>query len=105
MKFHKLPLLQVKAPMLWRETYENVSKEELPSIVKKALADYYTWESGVLEHLLSWRKDTQDKKMFHDKMKDVMYEIEHLETLMDILDKHDYDYECICEVSNYLYYQ
>ena len=104
-KFHKLPTLQLKTANLWHETYNDISEERVPEIVRSALTAYYDWESGVLENLLSWRKEAKDKTLFQGKVKDVMCEIERLETIMDILESHNYDYGCICEMSNYLYYQ
>ena len=36
-------------------------------------------------------------------IEDVMKELKQIETLIDILEEHNYNYECICELSDYLY--
>ncbi len=103
-KFRKLPVLTVKSDF-WRTSLDGASEETLPAMVKQVLTSYYDWESGVLDKLLEWRKCVKDKSILQERIRNVMCEIEQLETLMDILDEHEYDYECICQMSNYLYYK
>lgn len=101
-QFNQLPSISSSKNNLWSNPIGAVSEESIPDIVKNALNTYYSWESDVLTNLLSWRKESKEKIIFQNKIKDVMLEIERLETLMSILEEHDYNYECICEVSNYL---
>lgn len=102
-KFKKIPILTIKTSNLWDHQLGEISEETIPALTKNALAKYYDWENHVLENLLNWRKNSHNKKMFQCKIKDVMEEIERLETILDILEEHQYNYECIKEMSNFLY--
>lgn len=104
-KFCRLPVIHTNTIDYWKTPLSNTSEEEVSTLVKQMLDSYYNWESSVLEQLLALRKTVKDKTVFQGKIKDVMSEIERLETIMDILSEHDYNYDCIQEVSNYLCYQ
>lgn len=96
---------QTKSIDRWEENedlYKDLSEEKIISLVKESMKQYADWESEVLEHLLQWKRNVEDRKIVHKMIEDVMQEIKHIETLMDILEEHDYNYQCICEISDYL---
>lgn len=105
--YGKLPILEYKEETnLWKEhstlIKENISHEQISKIVKKSMEDYANWETEVLEHLLKWKRVSQDRQMIHLMIEDVMREIKYVETIITILDEHSYHYDCICEMSDYL---
>lgn len=104
-KYKKFPILKTKSIDRWEENedlYKDLSEEKIISLVKESMKQYADWESEVLEHLLQWKRNVEDRKIVHKMIEDVMQEIKHIETLMDILEEHDYNYQCICEISDYL---
>lgn len=104
-KYKKFPILKTKSIDRWEENedlYKDLSEEKIISLVKESMKQYADWESEVLEHLLQWKRNVEDRKIVHKIIEDVMQEIKHIETLMDILEEHDYNYQCICEISDYL---
>ena len=69
------------------------------------MEEYVDWESNVLEHLISWKRNVKDKAFISKMIDDVMEEIKRVETIIDILEDHKYNCECINEMSEYLYKQ
>jgi hypothetical protein len=106
-QYKKLPILESKGFDKWaahaalRE--DDLSHEKIAELVKEGMEDYASWEAEVLEHLLEWKRSASDRKVVHKMIEDVMKEIKYIETIIDVLEEHNYDYDCICEMSDYLY--
>lgn len=100
-KFHKLPVTTESLMNYWTDI--SFTMEDIPAMVKSSLEEYYNWETSVLTNLLAWKKDCSHKQWFQKPIQNVMAEISRIETMMSILNEHDYNYECICELSDYLY--
>ena len=107
-KYKKLPILKTKEKNYWEAETSldgELPKEKINPAVKKSMEEYVDWESSVLEHLISWKRNVKDKTLISEMIDDVMGEIKRVETIMDILEDHKYSCECINEMSEYLYKQ
>jgi hypothetical protein len=104
--FKKLPILESDFNK-WKEysnlSAETLSNDKISEMVEKSMKDYCNWETEVLEHLLEWKRDSKDRQIMHLMIKDVINEIKEIETIVHILEEHEYHYDCICEMSDYLY--
>ena len=104
--YHILPQIQTNEISYWKDA-SNISaamtETEKSDWVKKSLKQYSDWESTVLENLFKWKRNASNKNMFSEAIKDVMEEIERIDTLTSILNEHEYHFQCIQEVSEYLY--
>lgn len=104
--YKKLPQLKAQKIDYWGEyatLTKEMSHEQISELVKHSMKHYADWETEVLEHLLKWKRSANDRKIFHEMIEDEMKEIKQIETLINILEEHNYNYECICELSDYLY--
>lgn len=102
----KFPMLKTGKTDFWEsnaDLYGTFSHEKVSELVKTSMKHYADWETEVLEHLLKWKRSAEDRKIIHCMIEDVMKELKQIETLIDILEEHNYNYECICELSDYLY--
>jgi hypothetical protein len=106
-EYKKLPILKSKGSDLWSShaalREDDLSQDKVIELVKKSMEAYAKWEAEVLEHLLEWKRSANDKKTIHSMVEDVMQEIKYVETIIDVLEEHDYNYDCIQDMSNYLY--
>lgn len=104
--YKKLPILKSEGPDRWGEYAEldksTITHEKISKLVKKSMENYASWETEVLEHLLKWKRNAQDRELIHTMIEDVVHEIKQVETMMNILEQHSYNYDCICEMSDYL---
>ena len=105
--YKKLPQLEIQKENNYWKDYSDLTrdkaKEKLPELVKMSMKSYADWETEVLEHLLKWKRDFYDREIFHSMIKEVMKEIEQIETLINILEEHNYHVDCICEISDFLF--
>lgn len=105
-KFQRIPVARADTANFWKEYQaSDISPDTIPAMVKESLTEYYNWETGVLNNLLEWKKNCSNKAWFQKPIQEVMCEITRIETMMSILEEHDYTYDCINELSNYLYYE
>ena len=107
-EYKKLPILKTKEKNYWEAETSlsgELPKEKINPAVKKSMEEYVDWESNVLEHLISWKRNVKDKAFISKMIDDVMEEIKRVETIIDILEDHKYNCECINEMSEYLYKQ
>lgn len=104
-KYNKLPQIETEYTDYWKDNkglYKGISHEEISELVKNSIKKYADWETEVLEHLLKWKRNSSERELIHNMVEDVMKELKQVETLIDILEEHNYNYECICELSDYL---
>lgn len=104
-KYKKLPQMETKNTDYWKNNaalHKELSHEEISEIVKNSIKSYADWETEVLEHLLKWKRNSEDREIIHGMVEDVMQELKQVETLINILEEHNYNYDCICELSDYL---
>lgn len=102
-KYCKIPKLKPETPIEWESNTEaDISHEAICATVKDALEKYCDWETETLECLLKYKKDKSDKKMCQKLIEDVMHEIKFIGTIMCVLEEHNYHYDCVCEMSDYL---
>jgi hypothetical protein len=102
--YKKMPVLESQGFDKWKMYDESeLSHEKIAAMVKESMEDYAHWETEVLEHLLKWKRNTKDRKLVHSMIEDVMKELKYIENIMDVLEEHEYNYECISEMSDYLY--
>jgi phenylalanyl-tRNA synthetase alpha subunit len=103
-KLHnKIPILKSENKYWLKEENKNFTHEEISEMVKESMENYANWESEVLEHLLKWKRLADDKQLVHSMVEGVMKEIKYIETIINVLEEHNYNYICICEMSDYLY--
>jgi hypothetical protein len=104
--YKKMPILSSSKSSLWRDnanfSSEGISGEEISKLVKESMHAYADWESTVLDNLLTWKRNTKDRKLVHNMIVDVMKELEFVEAIINVLEECDYSYDRVCEMSGYL---
>jgi hypothetical protein len=104
--YKKLPILTATRKNLWKEhegfSSDGISGEEIGKLVKESMHAYADWESEVLDNLLTWKRNTKDRKLVHKMIVDVMEELEFVEAIINVLEECDYSYDRVCEMSDYL---
>ena len=106
-KYNKIPFLHTERKDYWKDfiakNKNSFSEQEIIEKVKESLEEYCAWETKALNHLMNWKKYAKDKHKVSKMIHGVIEEIEYVEKLDSILEKHGYTYEAICEMSDCLH--
>ena len=106
-KYNKIPFIHTERKDYWKEfiakNKNSFSEHEIIEKVKESLEEYCEWETKALKHLMHWKKHSKDKVKISHMIHDVIEEIEYVEKIDSILEKHGYSHEAICEMSECLH--